>query len=75
MSDGQKGQAGNGLGRERGVPIDELLDRALAPSGGGTFLFTDVEGSTSRWEADADGMRVALAAHDEVFYLSSRCSS
>ena len=33
-----------------------------------TFLFTDVEGSTRRWEADADGMRVALAAHDEVLY-------
>ena len=31
-----------------------------------TFLFTDVEGSTRRWEADADGMRVALAAHDAV---------
>ena len=31
-----------------------------------TFLFTDVEGSTRRWESDADGMRVALAAHDEV---------
>jgi predicted ATPase len=31
-----------------------------------TFLFTDVEGSTRRWEADADDMRVALAAHDEV---------
>ena len=31
-----------------------------------TFLFTDVEGSTRRWEADADGMRVALSAHDEV---------
>jgi predicted ATPase len=31
-----------------------------------TFLFTDVEGSTRRWEADADGMRIALAAHDEV---------
>ena len=31
-----------------------------------TFLFTDVEGSTRRWEADADGMRGALAAHDEV---------
>jgi predicted ATPase len=29
-------------------------------------LFTDVEGSTRRWEADAGGMRVALAAHDEV---------
>jgi predicted ATPase len=31
-----------------------------------TFLFTDVEGSTRRWEADAEAMRVALAAHDEV---------
>jgi predicted ATPase len=31
-----------------------------------TFLFTDVEGSTRRWEADAEEMRVALAAHDEV---------
>jgi predicted ATPase len=29
-------------------------------------LFTDVEGSTRRWEKDADGMRLALAAHDEV---------
>jgi predicted ATPase len=31
-----------------------------------TFLFTDVEGSTRRWEANADEMRKALAAHDEV---------
>jgi class 3 adenylate cyclase len=30
-----------------------------------TFLFTDVEGSTRRWEADAEGMRAVLAAHDE----------
>src|SRR5271167_4716646 len=37
-----------------------------APSGVVTFLFTDVEGSTRRWEADADAMRVALAAHDLV---------
>ena len=37
-----------------------------APSGVVTFLFTDVEGSTRRWEADAAAMRVALAAHDEV---------
>ena len=29
-------------------------------------MFTDVEGSTRRWENDADGMRAALAAHDEV---------
>ena len=43
---------------------------AAAPSGVVTFLFTDVEGSTRRWEADADGMRVALAAHDEVLRSS-----
>ena len=39
---------------------------AAAPSGVVTFLFTDVEGSTRRWENDADEMRAALAAHDEV---------
>jgi predicted ATPase len=31
-----------------------------------TFLFTDVEGSTRRWEADAEGMRAALVVHDKV---------
>jgi predicted ATPase len=31
-----------------------------------TFLFTDIEGSTRRWESDAAAMRAALAAHDEV---------
>jgi len=31
-----------------------------------TFLFTDVEGSTRRWESDAEDMRNALSAHDEV---------
>jgi predicted ATPase/class 3 adenylate cyclase len=39
---------------------------AAAPSGVVTFLFTDIEGSTRRWETDADAMRVALAAHDDV---------
>ncbi len=36
------------------------------PSGTVTFLFTDIEGSTKRWEADPDAMRVELAAHDDV---------
>ncbi len=31
-----------------------------------TFLFTDIEGSTRRWESDPDAMRLALAAHDGV---------
>lgn len=37
-----------------------------APSGVVTFLFTDIEGSTRRWESDAGAMRSALAAHDAV---------
>ena len=36
------------------------------PSGTLTFLFTDIEGSTTWWELDPDGMRVALARHDEI---------
>jgi class 3 adenylate cyclase len=43
-----------------------VSDQAVPPSGVVTFLFTDVEGSTRRWEADADGMREVLAAHDKV---------
>jgi predicted ATPase len=31
-----------------------------------TFLFTDIEGSTRRWEADPDDMRVALETHNKV---------
>jgi predicted ATPase len=31
-----------------------------------TFLFTDIEGSTRRWEADAEAMRAALSEHDQV---------
>src|SRR6476660_1660210 len=38
----------------------------MPPSGVVTFLFTDIEGSTRRWEADADAMRAALLVHDEV---------
>jgi predicted ATPase/class 3 adenylate cyclase len=36
------------------------------PSGVVTFLFTDIEGSTRRWEADPEVMQAALAEHDEV---------
>ncbi|WP_369829585.1 adenylate/guanylate cyclase domain-containing protein [Mycobacterium sp. E787] len=39
---------------------------AAAPSGVVTFLFTDIEGSTRRWESDAQAMRAALVAHDKV---------
>jgi predicted ATPase/class 3 adenylate cyclase len=38
----------------------------VAPTGVVTFLFTDIEGSTRRWETDAVSMRDGLAVHDEV---------
>jgi class 3 adenylate cyclase len=37
------------------------------PTGTVTFLFTDIEGSTKRWEAHPDVMRSALARHDAIF--------
>ncbi|HEY1825238.1 MAG TPA: AAA family ATPase, partial [Acidimicrobiales bacterium] len=34
------------------------------------ILFTDIEGSTARWDADADAMREQLARHDAVLTQS-----
>jgi predicted ATPase/class 3 adenylate cyclase len=36
------------------------------PSGTITFLFTDIEGSTRRWERDTETMRTDVARHDEL---------
>ena len=39
---------------------------ASPPTGTLTFLFTDIEGSTKLWEANAPAMQAALARHDEL---------
>ena len=36
------------------------------PSGTVTFLFTDIEGSTRRWEQEPRAMADALAVHDSI---------
>jgi class 3 adenylate cyclase len=36
------------------------------PTGTVTFLFTDIEGSTTLWEHDAPAMQAALDRHDEI---------
>jgi predicted ATPase/class 3 adenylate cyclase len=36
------------------------------PTGTVTFLFTDIEGSTTRWEHHPEAMRLALARHDKL---------
>src|SRR2546423_523392 len=43
---------------------------AERPTGTVTFLFTDIEGSTRRWEQDAALMRTALARHDAILRSS-----
>jgi predicted ATPase len=35
-----------------------------------TFVFTDIEGSTRRWEADAAAMQVALETHNQVLRVA-----
>src|SRR5438128_9316045 len=40
--------------------------RPEAPTGTVTFLFTDIEGSTTRWEHHPEAMRTALARHDAL---------
>jgi predicted ATPase/class 3 adenylate cyclase len=37
-----------------------------APSGTVTFLFTDIEGSTHRWQTAPEAMRQALQRHDTI---------
>ncbi|MDR3403386.1 MAG: adenylate/guanylate cyclase domain-containing protein [Chthoniobacter sp.] len=39
---------------------------ATLPIGTITFLFSDIEGSSKKWEQHPDAMRVALAAHDKM---------
>jgi class 3 adenylate cyclase len=36
------------------------------PTGTVTFLFTDIEGSTQRWDKHSDAIRVALAAERDA---------
>src|SRR6185312_10148953 len=54
-----------GLRGAYGVGRGDAMTPA-APSGVVTFLFTDIEGSTRRWESDADAMRAALLKHDDA---------
>src|SRR3954463_7762677 len=68
--------------RARGTLVDSSLDGRVAPSDASatvtqrtaTFLFTDIVGSTERWERDAAGMRVALDRHDELLRASIETS-
>jgi len=40
------------------------------PTGTVTFLFTDIEGSTQRWETHREAMKVAVRRHDELMHAA-----
>jgi predicted ATPase/class 3 adenylate cyclase len=44
----------------------KLSKNRARPSGAIAFLFSDIEGSTRRWDAYGDAMRDALRRHDEI---------
>src|SRR5918911_2235464 len=54
------------LGRSSSMANVAPLARQRLPSGIVTFLFTDIEGSTKRWEQYPQEMDAALGRHDEI---------
>src|SRR5450755_145854 len=42
------------------------IEAAPRPSGTIAFLFSDIEGSTKRWESHPEAMQIALRRHDEL---------
>jgi predicted ATPase/class 3 adenylate cyclase len=47
-------------------PAAAVAPIAPLSSGTVTFLFTDIEGSATRWDQDAEAMTIALARHDRL---------
>ena len=45
---------------------EAVAERAPLPTGTVTFLFSDIEGSTQRWEQHRDEMKTAVAWHDTI---------
>ena len=40
----------------------------MIPTGTVTFLFSDIEGSTQRWERHTEAMEAALRRHDVLLH-------
>ncbi|HLY03069.1 MAG TPA: adenylate/guanylate cyclase domain-containing protein [Candidatus Cybelea sp.] len=38
----------------------------MRPTGTVAFLFTDIEGSTQRWESHREAMKAAVARHERI---------
>ena len=54
------------LAAHAALTLHGVLESTPLPTGIVTFLMTDIEGSTSLWEDDAETMAVALRTHDAM---------
>jgi class 3 adenylate cyclase len=64
----QRSQQSGGLVLERQVlaQAPELAPSAFVDGDRHAFLATDIEDSTTMWDADPDAMATALRRHDEI---------
>ncbi|MGA9943616.1 MAG: hypothetical protein WBE79_12345 [Candidatus Cybelea sp.] len=46
--------------------LDSGPPASARPTGTVTFLFTDIEGSTQRWESHREAMKAAVARHERI---------
>jgi predicted ATPase/class 3 adenylate cyclase len=67
---GGDGPAAKRLLMTAGSQRPSSVDANPLPTGTVTFLFTDIEGSTQRWEASRDAMAGVLARHDALMRAS-----
>jgi class 3 adenylate cyclase len=51
------------------VNVGRKAEHPPLPSGTVTFLLTDVEGSTFRWDRDPDGMAIVIDRHELILQL------
>ncbi len=51
---------------------EAIAERKPLPSGTVTFLFTDIEGSTERWERYREPMKAAVREHEELIRSAVR---
>ena len=58
--------ASEGSGKDADDGVGRAKSSIGPPTGTVTFLFTDIEGSTERWEQFPDAMPDALERHDEL---------
>src|SRR5579872_444940 len=50
--------------------VDSPVSPAARPSGTVAFLFSDIEGSTERWETVRDAMALAVSRHDALMHTA-----